>query len=53
MIKVGDNVIPYNDSFRFFMTTKLSNPHYAPEVQVCISVLAQYYLSTTSVLPQY
>ena len=39
MMKVGDNVIPYNDSFRFFMTTKLSNPHYAPEVQVKVSLL--------------
>eukprot|EP01041_Mallomonas_annulata_P000832 gene832-1621_t len=39
MMKVGDNVIPYNDSFRFFMTTKLTNPHYAPEVQVKVSLL--------------
>ena len=39
MMKVGDNVIPYNDTFRFFMTTKLSNPHYAPEVQVKVSLL--------------
>jgi dynein heavy chain len=39
MMKIGDNVIPYNDSFKFFMTTKLSNPHYAPEVQVKVSLL--------------
>lgn len=39
MMKLGDNVIPYNDSFRFFMTTKLANPHYAPEVQVKVSLL--------------
>jgi len=39
MMKLGDNVIPYNDQFRFFMTTKLSNPHYAPEVQVKVSLL--------------
>lgn len=39
MIKIGDNVIPYNDQFRFFMTTKLSNPHYSPEVQVKVSLL--------------
>ena len=39
MIKLGDNVIPYNDTFRFFMTTKLSNPHYSPEVQVKVSLL--------------
>ena len=39
MIKIGDNVIPYNDTFKFFMTTKLSNPHYQPEVQVKVSLL--------------
>ncbi len=39
MMKLGDNVIPYNDSFKFFMTTKLANPHYAPEVQVKVSLL--------------
>lgn len=39
MMKIGDNVIPYNDSFRFFMTTKLANPHYTPEVQVKVSLL--------------
>ena len=39
MMKLGDNIIPYNDTFRFFMTTKLSNPHYAPEVQVKVSLL--------------
>ena len=39
MMKIGDNIIPYNDCFRFFMTTKLSNPHYAPEIQVKVSLL--------------
>ncbi len=39
MIKVGDSVIPWNDQFRFFMTTKLPNPHYLPEVCVKVSLL--------------
>merc|ERR1711871_1310015 len=39
MIKVGDSTIPYNDSFRFFMTTKLPNPHYPPEVCVKVSLI--------------
>jgi dynein heavy chain len=39
MMKIGDNIIPYNDTFKFFMTTKLSNPHYAPEVSVKVSLL--------------
>jgi dynein heavy chain len=37
MIKIGDNNVPYNESFRFFMTTKLPNPHYPPEVCVKVS----------------
>lgn len=32
VIKVGDNVIPYNHDFKFYITTKLRNPHYPPEV---------------------
>jgi dynein heavy chain len=25
-------MITYNDNFRLFITTKLANPHYAPEI---------------------
>lgn len=25
-------MVPYNDNFRFFITTKIRNPHYAPEI---------------------
>lgn len=39
MIKVGDSFIPWSDSFRFYMTTKLSNPHYPPEVCVKVSLV--------------
>ena len=39
MIRIGDSTIPYNDSFRFFITTKLPNPHYPPEVSVKVSLL--------------
>ena len=39
VIKIGDTVIGYNNNFRFFMTTKLSNPHYSPEIQVKVSLL--------------
>lgn len=37
--QVGDSTIPWNEQFRFFMTTKLSNPHYPPEVSVKVSLL--------------
>ena len=32
-------MIPFSDDFRFFITTKLPNPHYAPEVCVKVSLL--------------
>lgn len=33
-IKLGDIVIPYNDDFQLYLTTKLPNPHYTPEVSI-------------------
>lgn len=38
-IKLGDAVVEYSEHFRFFMTTKLRNPHYAPEICVKVSLL--------------
>lgn len=32
MIKLGDQNIEYHDEFRLYMTTKLANPNYPPEV---------------------
>ena len=36
MIKLGDAEIIYNSDFKFFITTKLSNPHYPPDI--CVKV---------------
>lgn len=33
-IKLGDSTIEYNEKFKFYITTKLRNPHYAPEVRM-------------------
>lgn len=38
-IRVGDSAIPYNKSFKFYMTTKLPNPSYTPETIVTVSLL--------------
>lgn len=35
LIRLGDSDIDYDKSFRFYMTTKMPNPHYLPEV--CMS----------------
>lgn len=31
-LKLGDREVEYNKDFRFYMTTKMSNPNYSPEV---------------------
>ena len=36
LIRLGDTEVDYDAEFRFYMTTKLPNPHYLPEV--CIKV---------------
>ncbi|KAK3579501.1 hypothetical protein CHS0354_028323 [Potamilus streckersoni] len=37
-IRLGDNVIEYSKDFRLYITTRLRNPHYLPEiaVKVCL-----------------
>ena len=36
-IKLGDSTIEYSKDFRFYMTTKLRNPHYLPETSVKVN----------------
>ncbi|XP_014680372.1 PREDICTED: dynein heavy chain 7, axonemal-like, partial [Priapulus caudatus] len=38
-IKIGDSTIEYSPDFRFYMTTKLRNPHYLPETAVKVTLL--------------
>lgn len=39
VIKIGDKTISYNESFKFFLTTTLPNPHYSPETSVKVTIL--------------
>ncbi|KAG5463924.1 hypothetical protein LSCM1_00097 [Leishmania martiniquensis] len=39
MIRISDTPIPWNTKFKFFMTTKLPNPHFIPEVMVRVTLL--------------
>nr|KAG5708500.1 hypothetical protein BaRGS_026227 [Batillaria attramentaria] len=39
MIRLGENVIEYSSDFRFYITTKLRNPHYLPELSTKVSLL--------------
>ena len=38
-IKFGDSVIEFSPDFRLYMTTRLRNPHYLPEVAVKVALL--------------
>ncbi|KAJ9532946.1 hypothetical protein QJQ45_018033 [Haematococcus lacustris] len=38
-IRLGDATIEYSEQFRFYITTKLRNPHYLPEVAVKVTLL--------------
>lgn len=59
-IRLGDSTIEYAPDFRFYITTKLRNPHYLPEtsvkvkgkvqVLVCLNQHENYSYSNTSTL---
>lgn len=36
IVRLGDTEVDYDENFKLYMTTKLSNPHYLPEI--CIQV---------------
>ena len=39
LIRLGDSDIDYDREFRFFMTSKLTNPHYLPEVCIKVTII--------------
>lgn len=38
-IRLGDATVEYSENFRFYITSKLRNPHYLPEVSVKVTLL--------------
>lgn len=38
-IRLGDSTVEYSPEFRFYITTKLRNPHYLPELSTKVTVL--------------
>jgi len=38
-IRLGDATIEYSEHFRFYVCTKLRNPHYVPEISVKVTLL--------------
>eukprot|EP01084_Bolivina_argentea_P132547 233920_1 len=39
LIHLGDSDIDYDESFRFYISTKLSNPHYLPEISIKVTLI--------------
>ena len=46
MMRFGENDVEYHENFKLYMTSKLSNPHYLPEV--CIQVTLINFLVSMS-----
>jgi dynein heavy chain len=38
-ISLGETVLEYSDQFRFYLTSKLRNPHFLPEVFNIVTVV--------------
>jgi len=39
VINIGDNAVEYSPEFKFYITTKLPNPHYTPEISTKIVLI--------------
>ena len=39
LLRLGDQDIPYSLEFRFYMTSKLPNPHYIPEISIKTTII--------------
>ncbi len=39
LIRLGDSDVDYDPAFKFYLTTKLPNPHYLPEVCIKVTVI--------------
>ncbi|XP_070535810.1 dynein axonemal heavy chain 6-like isoform X2 [Ptychodera flava] len=39
LIRLGDSDIDYDKNFKFYMTTKMANPHYLPEICIKVTII--------------
>lgn len=39
LIRLGDSDIDYDKNFRFYMTSKMANPHYLPEICIKVTII--------------
>ena len=39
LIRLGDSDVDYDPAFKFYLTTKMPNPHYLPEVCIKVTII--------------
>ncbi|CAD7935566.1 unnamed protein product [Amoebophrya sp. A120] len=39
LLRLGTEDVPYNEDFAFYITTKMTNPHYLPEICIKVTVI--------------
>eukprot|EP00928_Gymnodinium_smaydae_P068043 TRINITY_DN5109_c0_g2_i1.p1 TRINITY_DN5109_c0_g2~~TRINITY_DN5109_c0_g2_i1.p1 ORF type:complete len:2204 (+),score=637.65 TRINITY_DN5109_c0_g2_i1:114-6725(+) len=39
LLRLGSEDVPYSDDFLFYITTKMANPHYLPEICIKVTVI--------------
>lgn len=39
LLRLGDQDVPYRPEFKFYLTTKLPNPHYIPEICIKTTII--------------
>ncbi|XP_031781103.1 dynein heavy chain 6, axonemal isoform X1 [Nasonia vitripennis] len=39
IIRLGDNDVEYDSNFRLYITTKMANPHYLPEICIKVTIV--------------
>mgnify|MGYP002077705535 CR=1 FL=1 len=39
MIRLGDKRISYHQDFKLYLTSKMSNPHYLPEIFIKVNII--------------
>lgn len=39
MLRLGDADIPYSNDFKLYLTCKLPNPHYLPELSIKVTII--------------
>jgi len=52
LIRLGDTDVDYDPQFRFYMTTKMPNPHYLPEVCIKVNLINFTVTRKVSALPR-